>query len=75
MVLMVSIGILYSGLFIGDKLNEIVADNKRIAEDIVKEKLIRELRERTAVSNNLKEKLQAAHIVKEKKELALASAT
>ena len=73
MVLMVSIGILYSGLFIGDKLNEIVADNKRIAEDIVKEKLIRELRERTAVSNNLKEKLQAAHIVKEKKELALTT--
>ena len=59
-------GILYSGIFVGDKLNEFIEDNNRVVRENTEEQYIRSIRELKSYNESLKSQLaqKESHKVK-----------
>lgn len=59
-------GILYSGIFVGDKLNEFIEDNNRVVRENTEEQYIRSIRELKSYNESLESQLaqKESHKVK-----------
>ena len=62
-------GILYSGIFVGDKLNEFIEDNNRVVRENTEEQYIRSIRELKSYNESLESQLaqKESHKVKVEK--------
>ena len=60
------LGILYSGIFVGDKLNEFIEDNNRVVRENTEEQYIRSIRELKSYNKSLESQLaqKESHKVK-----------
>ena len=60
------LGILYSGIFVGDKLNEFIEDNNRVVRENTEEQYIRSIRELKSYNESLESQLaqKESHKVK-----------
>ena len=51
------LGILYTGIFVGDKLNEFIEDNNRVVRENTEEQYIRSIRELKSYNESLESPL------------------